>query len=422
MLVPSGADLIAGPTDRVGEEIRLDPRSDAGAYVDVGDDGELSFVASEVNAAALTDLGSLVDVTYTGDQEAVVWVSDDSDAVTFTSGGRSIESRDRALVLAPEETASIGLDVDTRGRSTVDVSSVTIRTSIREPGTEMWIDRRFGPGRAEFVFHNTVPERQVRLDLGGMNTDGSDGDLDAVEVTLTDPTAEERLVLERGLRDSEDPAFSVVTDGSQALLRFRIGHSFDNADVRAAALEFSVPRDRLADAGISPAAVTLYRFEGGTYVAQPATIVARTDRAVTYRAELSGFSTFVVAGPIESVSDSDAPTSTTRNTPTPTATATPTTTSTATSTPEQGAPTTMTTGTSTRTPTPEPASTATTDSPTPERTGTATQPPATPTATGTATADPVVEQERGLGSLPLVGLVLVVALLVVLAAVRRYGE
>ena len=162
--------------DIAGDEaatLRMVPHSGPnGAYAHERADGLIELSLSEgnpnrgtgiaggagVNADTLTLVHRVFNVTNQGTQTVGVWVMESSPEVTFTTVTEShgpIDAEERAISLAPGQTAEIGMAIDTRGRS----GEARLLESI--------------------TVHAVALEAAEALDDGGGDTDnGSDGGID----------------------------------------------------------------------------------------------------------------------------------------------------------------------------------------------------------------------------------------------------
>ncbi|WP_262175035.1 hypothetical protein [Haloarcula laminariae] len=134
VLVPTGAapfDLTG--TDDVSGDIELRPADGPnGNYAVLGEDDELELLLTGANPAtegegissnAATPIPRVFTMTYTGDQEAIVWLTDDAEDVRFYRGddsSDSLEGEANSVTLGPSETVTVGLLVDTRGEHDVE--------------------------------------------------------------------------------------------------------------------------------------------------------------------------------------------------------------------------------------------------------------------------------------------------------------
>ena len=156
MAVGTGADTVT--YDEV-DTLELRPAGE-GLYVQENEDGEIRIDVTEdngkleadgVNDDAITDLGPVFEIEnvlrLAGTEPAptqnrvTVWIEDDdaNDAVRFYEagtdaegealGGRSMQSEAEGVTLSPEETAEVGMVVDTTGEHP-DLSEITIHASV----------------------------------------------------------------------------------------------------------------------------------------------------------------------------------------------------------------------------------------------------------------------------------------------------
>lgn len=93
--------------------------------------------ATGVNPDAVTDVERVFNVTNQGTQSVGVWVADDSDAVTFYQGtnGDSVETSGNAVTVAPGETITVSLTVDTTGMS-ADAGTVLSDVTVHANATQ----------------------------------------------------------------------------------------------------------------------------------------------------------------------------------------------------------------------------------------------------------------------------------------------
>lgn len=78
-------------------------------------------------------------------------------------------------------------------------------------------------------------------------------------------------------------------------------------DIDSVTFEFSVSRDRLSSAGLSPDEVSLYRYNGDEYTELDTSVGSEGDDRVTYTAESPGLSVFAIGESSEQVTDTATP-------------------------------------------------------------------------------------------------------------------
>lgn len=146
LVLPSAATVLTGG-DEVGGDVVLAPHSGPnGDYALLNEDAELELLLSAANPNvegegvpddALTPIDRVFTITYTGDEWARVYVTDESDDVTFYRGDDptdSIEGRSNNVTLGPDESVAVGLLVDTRGDHDVEaVDSFAVNAEVAEP-------------------------------------------------------------------------------------------------------------------------------------------------------------------------------------------------------------------------------------------------------------------------------------------------
>ncbi|MFC6975371.1 hypothetical protein ACFQL1_13100 [Halomicroarcula sp. GCM10025709] len=150
MLVPTGAaPFTQSGTDAINDEVHLAPaEGDNGKYAVLNEEGEIELLLSESNPYADADgvkedattrIGNVFTITYTGSDQAKVWLTDDAEDVRFyRSGGAagSLEREANAVVLGPNMTVHVGLRIDTRGEHDVDqADSFTVHAETPDGST-----------------------------------------------------------------------------------------------------------------------------------------------------------------------------------------------------------------------------------------------------------------------------------------------
>jgi len=154
LLLPSMATPLTGGGDTVQDtNVVLEPHPGPnGAYAVMEDrngDGEeelsLQFTRANtdvegdgVNAGSITPVHRVFTITYTGDQGAEVYLTDDNDDVTFYQGDdtdESLEGAENAVELGPEESVAVGVLIDaTDGTNVENVDGFTVHANVTEPG------------------------------------------------------------------------------------------------------------------------------------------------------------------------------------------------------------------------------------------------------------------------------------------------
>jgi|APHM01.1.fsa_nt_gi hypothetical protein len=143
MIFGVSASVFSGETDTITEDVSLKPADGPnGDYAYLNDNDELVIDISETNsrgsaegvpADEVTTLNNVFDAGYNGSQYAQVWITENSPAVTFRARGRQIQSQSNSVQLKPNETVSVGVQVDTVGRTSVSIDDITIHARVAEP-------------------------------------------------------------------------------------------------------------------------------------------------------------------------------------------------------------------------------------------------------------------------------------------------
>lgn len=193
LLVPTGAVPLfdGGPADQVSEDLVMAPADGPnGAYAVLNEEDEIELRLTEANRAVagdgigshtLTRIPGVFTISYTGEEYARVWLTDGVEDVTFVGGvgeagtTDSLEGRENAVVLGPNQTVVVGLLVDTRGDH--DVESAR-----------------------EFTVHAEVADTETPTVAGGGEKEGPSN-------IVTTPTTE-------ATRTEEPPTVEPETTGS----------------------------------------------------------------------------------------------------------------------------------------------------------------------------------------------------------------
>jgi hypothetical protein len=150
LLVPTGAaPFTQSGTDSITGEVHLAPAEGPnGRYAVLDEDGEIEIVVDESNPYADADgvkenattrIDDVFTITYTGAEQAKVWLTNDAEDVRFyRSGGAAstLEREDKAVVLGPNATVHVGLRIDTRGNHDVEqADSFTVHAEAPDEST-----------------------------------------------------------------------------------------------------------------------------------------------------------------------------------------------------------------------------------------------------------------------------------------------
>jgi hypothetical protein len=330
----TGAAVIDGDADTVADgDLAIQPADGPnGRYAYLNDDDEIAIDVSAsnpnirdpsfegVNVGSIGRIDDVFTITYTADEYAQVWIGDASENVTFVAGGDSIEGEANNVTLAPNETVTVGLALDTRGATVgtqLGADEFSIEAKIAEPDeveATGGATPQTGSGptttvaspsadRREFVASGVESGAEVRFRADGMAIDRENVTLEGIDLT---GVRNERIELDA--EGSPDPfadagALTAPTD-PRPVGYFSLGYDFAPDEVDAVTIRFSADRDYLNATGTDPADVTLYRrTDAGDWEEKPVEMVDEavvrilglSEDRVHFRARTTEFSTFAVA-------------------------------------------------------------------------------------------------------------------------------
>ncbi|MFW5919679.1 MAG: DUF1102 domain-containing protein, partial [Halanaeroarchaeum sp.] len=301
----TGATVINGPTDTFADdEVSVQPADGPnGDYAYLNDDEEIAIDVSAANPNLPADFegvnvgttGTIDDVftiTYTGDEYAHVWIGHPNESVTFVADGDSIEGEANNVTLAPNETVTIGLALDTRGETAgtrLGVDEFSIEAKLAEPdeatGGSTATDgatatdgptttiRSPSADRREFAASDIGHGGSVRFPADGMRLDGDDVTLEGIDLEGV-----ENADVELDVEGSPDPfadgggLTAPTTPRSMAYLALE--HDFAPDAVDAMTVRFSADPAYLNATDTDPEDVTLYRqTDAGEWEEKPVEVV-----------------------------------------------------------------------------------------------------------------------------------------------------
>ncbi len=320
-LSTSAAPLTA--TDDVTDDVHLSPASDY-AYLDR--EGELAIDVSPsnpdidgggVNGDGRTDLGGVFRVRYTGDVPARIWATADSAAVTFVVDGRPVQSRTAAVVLGTNESATVGLVVDTTAADgPIDDFEVHARVAESAGGgervpktagtdgdvTSVRIERP-RPDRRTVLIPAASTGESVSVRFDGLILDEAGGGAVTLDALRVDRAGAEPISL--ALETGESVPTVATPDGRPVTVlgSVRVTPTRGATSVGPATLRFRIDDRYLDGVGVDGGKLVVHRYSG-TESSRVALGELHEGRSVTV--ETPGFSTFVVAvepvpegGPVE---------------------------------------------------------------------------------------------------------------------------
>lgn len=332
LLVSSGAvPLFDGPTDRIAHDVELAPSDGPnGEYAYLDDDGELvvdisasnhNLDAEGVNPNGITFIDDVFHVRYNGSEHADVWLTHESDAVTFYARGEPIESQSSSVTLGPNESVAVGLRIDTTdGGGDGFIDDITVHAAVAESGdgssntnednaveydgihsvaevTEPDCPRlriavsRPNAGERKVAIENLSPCAIVDADLDRMTVD--DGiTLDGIRF---EPTTTGDANLTVAQQTDPLPTRSVVAEtGLEPQGYFTLNHSITESTVENVTFRFSANSSTLSRNGIDPDDVRLLRYGTDGWETLNTTRGVGSPNRFHFTAESPGLSTFAV--------------------------------------------------------------------------------------------------------------------------------
>ena len=333
----TGAAVVDGPVDSVADgDLAVQPTDGPnGRYAYLNDDDEIAVDVSAsnpniqhpsfegVNVGTTGTIDDVFAVTYTGDEYAEVWIGYPNESVTFVADGESIEAEGNNVTLAPNETVSVGLALDTRGAAAgtqLGADEFSIEAKIADPeGTGLTATGASTQGtgdggptttitspsadRREFVASGVGRGEGVQFLADGMELAGDEVRLAGIDLA---GVRNERVELDAtGSPDPFEDAGALTAPTSPRPVGYlSLDYDFAPDEVDAMTIRFSADRDYLNATGTDPADVTLYRqTDAGDWDEKPVEVVdgevveilGLPEDRVHFRATTTEFSTFAVA-------------------------------------------------------------------------------------------------------------------------------
>lgn len=314
LLFPSAAaPLVSGPSDDVGAGVELVPLDGPDSEYASLEDGELvvdlsAGEAAGLNPDAVTTFDDVFAVQYAGSASARVWLTHDSDAVTFYARGEPVASAADGVALAADESVAVGVRVDTTALSGDDdglAGEFTVHSRVAEPEREgaLSLDadvgsnvRRAasGDGGWRFTVLHAAAGEPVSLNtsLEVASNDGGSVTLDELLVTRSSGGS---LSVDVAAVESPDAGELPAGESADALGAFEVDVGAGADSVRNGTFRFGVAPGFLEAAGASAGELTLYRNSGGEWSELDVEVGGERDGRVLVTAETPGFSSFVLA-------------------------------------------------------------------------------------------------------------------------------
>jgi hypothetical protein len=144
VLFPTSASPTDGPT--VEQQLELEPHPGPNGDYAVVEDGTLGLNFGPSNpkvdgegviADSVMPFHNVFTITYTGDQTAEVYLTNDIEGLAFYRGddpSQSIEDEENAVELAPNETVDVGVLLDTEDGELESVDAFEVHAKLPESG------------------------------------------------------------------------------------------------------------------------------------------------------------------------------------------------------------------------------------------------------------------------------------------------
>jgi hypothetical protein len=303
------APILSGQTDHLGNDVELAPSSEY-AYLH---DGQLvvdlsgadkGMEAKGLNPNSVTLFDDVFRVQYNGSEYAHVWLSHDSEDVTFYVDGEPIQYEAHNVTLAPNESVAVGVEVDTRGETTDGlIDDITVHAKVAEGDNaseraELTFDGPTVQSRAptedsrQFTVLGAGAGSVYTFDASGLELDrAGDAPLRLEEVVVGNGDGSLSLGVEAV--DGAASRTLVADAGPEPLGVARV--DVETGRVSNATLRFSAADEYLAARDAPAETLAVYRNDDGTLSRLTVSVTERRDGRVFFEADTPGFSSFVVS-------------------------------------------------------------------------------------------------------------------------------
>jgi PGF-pre-PGF domain-containing protein len=332
------ASIFSGETDTIAQDVSLKPADGPNgdyAYLDRND--ELVIDISETNqrvsaegvpAGEVTTLDDVFVAGYNGSQYAEIWITEDSPAVTFSARGRQIQSQSNAVRLNPNETVSVKLQVDTVGRTSVNIDDITVHARVAEPSdvsdtstqdadrTDASIEDEDDSGDVSIQTQSpTTESREITIqDAGGESVTVEPDSLivnEDQDASVAFESISASVETNQATMTIEDVPTPKTTQGNQNVKSVGAVDITESGSgiISQASLRFSVPESYLETTGATAdELVILHETESGWTQLETEVIETRNKRTII-EADTRSFSMFVVAVETPEITITDVTTS-----------------------------------------------------------------------------------------------------------------
>lgn len=330
LVLTTGAAVLDGGADTFAEDrLAVQPAEGPnGDYAYLNDDGEIVVDISPtnpnfgpdfegVNPDTLASADGVFTITYTADQFAYVWIDHEGENVTFVTDGDPIEGEANNVTLAPNQTVTVGLRIDTRGEvvsTQLGADEFSIRARLAEPEEVSGSsdgDEDDSPSirisspttdQREFVATDTRPGGNVTFNADRMEMNGGNVTLERLELAGV-PGGDLELDATGDLDTFDGTGELDTPTRPRPLASLLLQHSFDAGEVDGTTVWVSADPVYLDRAGVERENVALYRqTDDGDWERLPTDALNEAtarerglpDDRVNFRARTDDLSTVVV--------------------------------------------------------------------------------------------------------------------------------
>ncbi|MGB9986586.1 DUF1102 domain-containing protein [Salarchaeum japonicum] len=248
--------------------------------------------AAGLNPSAVTTFDDVFSIEYGGSEYARVWITHESDAVSFYARNHPIESVEDAVVVGPDGSVPVGLQVNSTGAIPGDLlKNITVHARVAEPPTQtqtlgsVSIQSVRSDGRRQFSVEDARAGEPVTLDgqsllvseFGRMT-------LEELRVSSRENGAFDLTVRRVDASNESDRGFDAL--GAVAVEA--------SAPEASGVFRFEMNASAFEDANVSTDQLVVRHLHEGAQSTRPVRVVGRSGDRVVLEAETPNFSTFVV--------------------------------------------------------------------------------------------------------------------------------
>lgn len=315
-----GASIFSGETDTITQNVSLEPADGPnGEYANLNENDELVIDITESESGGegvpigdVTTINNVFVAGYNGSQYAEIWITEDSPAVKFVSGGQQIQSQSNAVRVGSNETVSVGMQIDTTERTSIEINDMTVHARVAEPSdisnttaqssdststdgepdeSETSIQTQSPTADSQKVTIQNAEEESVTVDTDSMVVDTNEDATIALEsVSASVETTQATMTI-------EDVSAPETTRGDQNIDPVGVVDITETGIISQASLRFSVSQSYLESTGATAdEVVVLHETEDGWTQLDTDVVKTRdSDDLAVIEADTNSFSMFAVA-------------------------------------------------------------------------------------------------------------------------------